>query len=61
MFKYQIHALAMRKLGFRRPLAYLALATLLGCVVAGAIYFVIVLHGLEERSRSPHVHPHSTH
>ena len=60
MFKYQIHALAMRKLGLRRPLAYLALAVLFGCVIAGAIYFAVIFHGLEQRSHSPHVHTSST-
>jgi hypothetical protein len=60
MFKYQVHALAMRKLGLRRPLGYIALVVLLGCVIAGAIYAVVVLHALEQRSHSPHVHAHSS-
>ena len=60
MFKYQIHALAMRKLGLRRPLGLLVLLLLLGCIIAGAIYFAVVLHAVEERSRS-HVHTSSVH
>jgi hypothetical protein len=34
---------------------------LLGCVIAGAIYVAVVFHAVEQRSHSPHVHPHSTH
>jgi hypothetical protein len=59
MFKYQIHALAMRKLGLARPLGYLALVVLLGCVIAGAIYFAVIFHAVEQRSHPPHVHAHS--
>jgi hypothetical protein len=61
MFKYQIHALAMRKLGLRRPLGLLALLVLLGCVIAGAIYTFAVIHAFRQRSQSPDVHTHSTH
>lgn len=61
MFKYQVHALAMRKLGLGKPLGRLVLVVLLGCVIAGAIYFAVVFHAVEQRSHSPHVHPHSTH
>lgn len=61
MFKYQVHALAMRKLGLRKPLGCLVLVVLLGCVIAGAIYVAVVFHAVEQRSDSPHVHPHSTH
>jgi len=60
MFKYQIHALAMRKLGLGKVLGRLTLVILLGCIIAGAIYFAVVFHALNERSRTPHVHAHST-
>ena len=60
MFKYQVHALAMRKLGLRRPLGWLTLVILLGCVIAGAIYFAAIFHAIEQRSHSPHVHTHSS-
>lgn len=60
MFKYQIHALAMRKLGLRRPLGYIALGVVLGCLIAGAIYAAVVFHALEQRSHSPHVHSNSS-
>ena len=59
MFKYQIHALAMRKLGLRRPLGLLVLLVLLGCVIAGVIYFAVILHAVEERSRASHAHTSS--
>lgn len=61
MFKYKVHALAMRKLGLGKPLRCLVLVVFLGCVIAGAIYFAVVFHAVEQRSHSPHVHPHSTH
>jgi hypothetical protein len=60
MFKYQIHALAMRKLGLGRPLRRLMLIVLLGCIVAGIIYFAVIFHAIEQRSNALHVHPHST-
>ena len=58
MFKYQIHALAMRKLGLRRPIGRLALVVLLGCVIAGAIYFAVILHAVEQRSDLRHDQQH---
>lgn len=61
MFKYQIHALAMRKLGLGKALGFLALVVLLCCIIAGAIYFAVVFHAIEQRSHSPNVHTHSTH
>jgi hypothetical protein len=61
MFKYQVHALAMRKLGLGKPLGCLVLVVLLGCVIAGAIYFAVIFHAIEQRSHSPHVHTRSTH
>jgi hypothetical protein len=48
MFKYQIHALAMRKLGLGKPLGCLVLVVLFVCVVAGAIYFAVVFHAVVE-------------
>lgn len=61
MFKYQVHALAMRKLGLGKPLGCLVLVVLLGCVIAGAIYSVVIFHAIEQRSHSPHVHTHRSH
>jgi hypothetical protein len=60
MFKYQIHALAMRKLGLGKPLGCLALIVVLGCIIAGTIYFAVIFHAIEQRSHSPHVHAHSS-
>ena len=59
MFKYQVHALAMRKLGLGRPLRRLVLIVLLGCIVAGTIYFAVIFHAIEQRSNALHVHTHS--
>lgn len=61
MFKYQIHALAMRKAGFGRPFRRIAFIVFLGCLIAGLIYAAVVFHALEQRSTTPHVHTHSTH
>ena len=59
MFKYQVHALAMRKAGLGRPLGCLFLVILLGCVIAGLIYAAVVIHAVNERSHPPHVRAHS--
>ncbi len=61
MFKYQIHALAMRKLGLGRPFRLLILIVLFGCFLAGLIYTAVVFHALAERNSAPHVQHHSTH
>ncbi len=60
MFKYQVHALAMRKAGLGKPLGCLFLVVLLGCIIAGLIYAAVVLHAVNERSHPPHVHAHSS-
>jgi hypothetical protein len=61
MFRYQIHALAMRKLGLGRPLGSLFLIVFLGCVIAGAIYAAVVFHAVAERSHTTDVHSHASH
>ena len=61
MFKYQVHALAMRKLGLGRPFRSIILIVLFGCFLAGLIYTAVVFHALEERKQAPHVQHHSTH
>ena len=60
MFKYQVHALAMRKAGLGRPLRDLFLVILLGCIIAGLIYAAVVIKAVNERSHPPHVHAHSS-
>lgn len=41
-----------------RPLLWLLL---IGVIIAGLIYTVVVFRAVSERSNSPHVHAHSTH
>ncbi len=60
MFWYLMDVLALKKLGLARPLRYLFLLFLLGCLVVGIIYTSIVFHAISERSQRPHVHAHST-
>ena len=60
MFKYQIHALAMGKLGLGRPFRLLFLLIILGCLAAGLIYSVVVFHAVAKRSQSHHVQHPST-
>ncbi len=60
MFKYQIHSLAMRKLGLGRPFRLLFLLIILGCLLAGLIYSIIVFQAVVKRSQSHHVHHPST-
>jgi hypothetical protein len=61
MFWYLMDVLALKKLGLARPLRYLFLMFLVGCLVAGIIYATVVFKAVSERSNSPHVHAHSTH
>jgi len=61
MFKYQVHALAARKLGLGRPFRLLILSVFVGCLIAGLIYTAVVFHAVTERNRAPHVQRHSTH
>ena len=61
MFWYLMDVLALKKLGMARPLRYLFLLFLVGCLIAGIIYAAVVLHAVSERSQTPHVHTHSTH
>ncbi len=61
MFKYQVHALAARKLGLGRPFRLLILIVFVGCLIAGLIYTAVVFHAVTERNRAPHVQHHSTH
>jgi hypothetical protein len=60
MFWYLMDVLAL-KLGLARPLRYLFLLFLVGCLIAGIIYAAAVFHAVSERSHDPHVHAHSTH
>jgi len=60
MFKYQIHALAMRRLGLGRPLRLLFLLIIFGCLVAGVIYLAVFLRAVDQRSSGHNVEHHST-
>ena len=61
MFWYLMDVLALKKLGLARPLRYLFLLFLLGCLIVGIIYAYAVFHAVSERSEHPHVHTHSNH
>ena len=61
MFWYLMDVLALKKLGFARPLRYFFLLFFLGCLIAGVIYAYAVFHAVSERSEQHHVHTHSTH
>lgn len=61
MFWYLMDVLALKKLGLARPLRYLFLLLLVGCLVTGIIYTYVVFHAVTERSEQHHVHTHSTH
>ena len=60
MFWFLIDVLALRRLGLARPFRYLILIVLLGCLVAGAIYAVVIFRAVAERNQVPHVQPHSS-
>ena len=53
MFKYQIHALAMGKLGLGRPFRLLFLLIILGCLAAGLIYSVVSSFTLSPKGAKP--------
>jgi hypothetical protein len=61
MFWYLMDVLALKRLGLARPLRYLFLLFLAGCLIAGIVYTYVVFHAVSERSNSPHVHAHSIH
>lgn len=60
MFWFFIRIRALRRLGFAKPAKYIMLVLFIGCVIAGLIYAAVVIHAVSERSRSPHVHTHSS-
>lgn len=61
MFWYLMDVLALKKLGLARPLRYLFLFFLAGCLLAGVVYTYVVLSAVSERSNTHHVSPHSSH
>lgn len=61
MFWYLMDVLALKKLGLARPLRYLFLLFLLGCLIAGMVYAYVVFKAVSERSEQHHVHAHSAH
>jgi hypothetical protein len=61
MFWFLIDVLALRRLGLGRSFRILLLVVLLGSLIAGAIYAVVVFHALNERTSGHHVQYHSSH
>jgi hypothetical protein len=59
MFKFQIHALALRKLGMGKPLRVLFLVVLLGAILVGLLYAFTMFTAVSERS-APHAHANSS-
>lgn len=57
---FLIDVLTLRALGLTKLLRRVVLIVLLGSLIAGFIYFAVVLHAVQERSRGHHVHTHST-
>lgn len=60
MFWSFIRIRALQRLGFGKPFQYIILLLFAGCVIGGLIYAAVVLHAVNERSLSPHVHAHSS-
>ena len=60
MFWYLMDVLALKKLGLARPLRFVFLLVFLIFLIVGVIYAAVVLRAVSERSRTPHVHAHST-
>lgn len=60
MFWYLMDVLALKRLALARPLRYLFLLFLAGCLVVGIIYACVVFGAVSERSQTPHVHSRSS-
>jgi hypothetical protein len=50
----------MKRIGLGRPLRNLMLLVALGVVIAGAIYFTVVVKAVQERSHGYDVHAHNS-
>jgi hypothetical protein len=50
-----------RATGLSKYVRDLLILFLIGVVIAGSIYTVVVFKAVSERSQHPHVHAHSTH
>ena len=61
MFWSFLQYLSIRRLGLAKPILFLFLTVVFGCLVAGLIYASIVFHATNERNRPSHVQRHSTH
>jgi hypothetical protein len=61
MWNFLLGFLFARATGASRIIRALLLVFLLGSVVAGLIYTVVVFHAVTERNQAPHVQRHSTH
>ena len=60
-FWWLIDILMLRRLSLAKPFRYMLLVFFFGCLVAGLIYTYVVFNAISERSKSPHVHAHTTH
>jgi maltooligosyltrehalose synthase len=60
VFKFLIDVLFMKRIGLGRPLRNLMLLVALGVVIAGAIYFTVVVKAVQERSHGYDVHAHNS-
>lgn len=60
MFKFLIDVLFMKRIGLGRSLRNLMFLVALGVIIAGAIYFTVVIKAVQERSQGHYVPTHGT-
>ena len=61
MWEFLMGSFFARATGLSRVMRPLLALLFIGCLIAGIIYAGLVFHAVSERSRTPHVHTHSTH
>ena len=61
MFRFVLQTAFIRRVVQARPIRFGILLVFFGALIAGLIYAYVFLNTANERSRAPHVHPHSTH
>jgi hypothetical protein len=60
MFWFVVDILTLRRLGLGKPFRSVLLVLILGCLGAALVYTYVFFNAIE-RSRTTHVHAHSTH
>lgn len=60
MFRFALQVAFIRRVLQSRIIRLMLLLVFLGAIAAGAIYTLVILQAVTQRSHSPHVHPNSS-